>query len=115
MFSIRGATQLRTDSESEMKEKVCELISAILTENNLEESDLVHIIFSVTDDLHACNPATALRSIGFSSTPLFSTLEPTIHGMLPRTVRVLITVHKELHFFKRHVYLHGAAQLRPDR
>ncbi len=114
MVSIRGATQLDSDTKSEMQEKVCELVSALFMRNGLQDDEIVHILFTITEDLKTYNPAAALRRDGYANIPLFSMLEPTIQGMLPRVIRVLVTVDKPRTTDIKHVYLYGAAELRPD-
>lgn len=85
----------------------------ILERNSIQEDDIVSVIFSVTNDLSALNPATALRNAGYGKTvSLFSTAEPFIEGYLPAVMRVLVTYYGSAKPVS--VYLNGAELLRPD-
>ena len=114
--AIRGAVQLNRDSREEMTAKVKLLVDQMMSENSLLREDVISIIFTVTGDLRAMNPAAALRNGGaFKYTPLFCAREPEISGALPRIVRVLM--HAETESSKqdiRHIYSGGAERLRPD-
>jgi len=113
--AIRGATQLDANSATAMKEGVVELLNEIVRRNELEEAEIVSIVFSQTEDLDAENPARCLRTVGFDGVPLFCTQEPRYPDSLPRVVRVLVTAERER--WERPpapVYLGAAAGLRPD-
>jgi chorismate mutase len=84
-------------------------------ENGIAEVDIGAVIFSSTPDLDAAFPAAAARAIGWSDVPLFGTQEIANPNGVARCIRVLILWNtargqKEI----RHIYLHGAAVLRPD-
>jgi len=88
----------------------------ILNLNKLNETDIVSVIFSLTDDLNAINPCTALRKNGRTGDlALFSTQEPKIKNSLERVVRVIIHCYLEEGAKTSHVYRNGAEVLRPDR
>ena len=92
---------------------VPQLYCEILTQNAIQENDIVSVLFSVTNDLTAMNPATALRKAGLAqSVPLFSSAEPFIEGYLPSVIRILLTYYGNAD--PVHVYLNGAEVLRPD-
>jgi len=115
MRGIRGATQLREDSQEEIKAAVGELVTELLAANNLRPEDLVSILFTATQDIHATFPATAIRGMGFEAVPLICAQEMDVPGSLPLTVRVLIHANSELSQAQiTHVYQRGAAVLRPD-
>lgn len=75
---------------------------------------IVSIIFSLTADLTAANPATALRRHGYVETPLFCTQEAQVDGGMPRMLRVLLTFESLEHRRLVPIYLDGAESLRPD-
>jgi chorismate mutase len=85
--------------------------------NKLKEKDIVSIIFSVTSDLDAVNPAAALRrsSRAGGDEALFSVQEPESKNSLKRTVRVIIHCYLDEDVKVFHVYRNGAEVLRPDR
>lgn len=114
--AIRGAVQFTKDDKALITERVGFLIKKMISENGINEEQIVSIFFSITKDLKTINPAAALRSGGaFGKTPLFCAQEPDTAGAMPRVVRVLLTCEfdenvKEL----THIYLDGAEKLRPD-
>lgn len=115
IYALRGATRCRNDPE-DMALQVSALYDALTGRNNLEEEDLVSLIFSVTPDLDACNPAAALRRSGRAGElALFSLQEAPALAGLERTIRVLIHCYMEEGSVPRHVYQNGADVLRPDR
>lgn len=110
--ALRGAVCCE-DNEAGISSAVVNLYSRILTENSLSEKDIVSIQFTVTSDIKALNPASALRKQGFvENTALFCALEPCMEGSLPKTIRILI------YYYSRkkpiHIYMGGAEVLRPD-
>ncbi len=80
----------------------------------LRSRQIVSIIFSLTEDLTAANPATGLRREGFAGTALFCTQEPRIEGSMPRVIRVLVTFESPQRHETTAVYLDGAEALRAD-
>jgi chorismate mutase len=91
------------------------LYDELLYANRLNESGIVSVVFSVTGDLNAANPCSALRKSGRAGElALFSCLEPDVQGSLERTCRILIHCYLEEETKPRHVYRNGAEILRPD-
>ena len=113
LFALRGATRCLNDSLDISKQTV-ELFDELMSKNNLGEEDIVSVIFSVTGDIDAKNPATALREGGRAlNTPLFAVQEASFPGSLDRVVRLLIHCYQEAP--PVHIYRNGAEVLRPDR
>ena len=115
MYALRGA--IRCDNEAEdITRRVVELYDALVLSNRLTDEDIVSLIFSVTPDLDALNPAAALRRGGRASElALFSVAEPEVQGSLPGVIRILIHCYLPSDSKARHAYLNGAEVLRPDR
>jgi chorismate mutase len=114
LFALRGAAQCKNQAE-DITKQVGLLYDELLSQNSLEEKDIVSVIFSVTTDLDALNPATALRKYGRGEDlALFSLQEAPSQGGLPGTVRVLIHCYLEESADPHHVYRNGAEALRPD-
>jgi chorismate mutase len=90
------------------------LLKSLVKENNISPERIVSIQFTQTSDLIHMNAAAALRIAfpDYSALPLFCSQEPEVIGMLPRTVRILITWHGKGPAIP--VYLGDAALLRPD-
>lgn len=115
LYALRGAAQCE-NTIKDIKDKTAALYDELLCVNKLDEYDIVSVIFSVTGDLTAANPSSALRQSGRAAElSLFSVLEPESQGALERTLRVLIHCYLEEGTKVRHVYRDGAEVLRPDR
>jgi chorismate mutase len=113
--AIRGATCLEVDDAGHMRERVVELVQAMLDRNGLGVDDLISVIFTATADLRSDFPAAAARSVGLGDVPLLCAQELDIPGALPRVVRVLAHAQLELPRGEvSHVYLRGAEVLRQD-
>ncbi len=86
--------------------------------NGFSAPDLVSVQFTMTRDLDALNAATALRTAGtvldVSTVPLFCAQEPEVKGMMPRVVRMMVSVYMAEGSRVRNVYAGGAEKLRPD-
>lgn len=108
--ATRGAV-FTSNTFEQIKEDVCTLYIEMLKRNKIKEKDIVSVQFSLTDDLTSCNPATALRSLGFlPHTALFASREPYIDGSQKGVIRILI-----LYYGRRkpyYVYQKGAEILR---
>lgn len=98
-----------------MVERVTTLLSEMMTRNEVRHEDLISILFSATNDLHAAFPALAARRMGLGDVPLMCTQELDIDGATPRCVRVMMHLDSERpREGMRHVYLEGARGLRDD-
>jgi chorismate mutase len=113
--AIRGATRLEVDEAEHMRDRVVELVRAMLDRNGLVVDDLISVVFTATPDLHSDFPAAAARSVGLGDVPLICAQELDVAGALPRVVRVM--AHAEMQVTRAdvtHVYLRGAEVLRKD-
>ena len=113
--ALRGATTVDVDEPGHITERVVALLERILERNGVDKEDLVSILFTATDDVHAIFPAAAARTIGLGDVPLICARELDIVGGTQRCIRVLVHLstekaRRELH----HVYLEGARGLRDD-
>jgi chorismate mutase len=112
---IRGATTAEADTSGAILAATRELLARIVEANGLDAADMASALFTVTSDLTAAFPAQAAREMGWHHVPLLDAQEIPVPGSLPRCVRVLIhwNTTKEQQEIQ-HVYLRGAARLRPD-
>jgi chorismate mutase len=113
--AIRGAVQVDADEREAILEGTTELVSEVMSRNDLTPDDVISVLFTVTSDLRAEFPALAARKIGFQEVPLMCATEIPVPGALPRVVRLMM--HVETSRPRRemmHVYLRGAAALRLD-
>lgn len=116
MRGIRGAVTVDENSKEKIWQAARLLVTEILSRNELPAENLGAIIFSMTEDLTAAFPSSAIRQLpALRLVPLFDTREPAIENSLPLCIRVLILADTDAAQYKiRHVYLGGAKNLRPD-
>jgi chorismate mutase len=112
--AVRGAVKIDADTPEAIRSGVACLMYTLLEENRIRERNIVSLLFSQTGDLRSENPAAALRTRGFESVPLFCCREPDIEGMMPRVIRVLVTIRVSRFRSLKPVYVNGAERLRPD-
>jgi chorismate mutase len=112
---IRGATTVDDDTTEAILAATTELLAEIVGANDVDSHDVASALFTVTPDLTAAFPARAARNLGWRQVPLLDAQEVPVPGSLARCVRVLIHWNTtKLQSEIRHVYLRGAAALRPD-
>ena len=113
--ALRGATTVDRDSAEEIEERVATLLEELFDRNAVEHDDLISIVFTATDDIHAAFPAGAARTIGLGDVPLLCARELDVEGGTPRCIRVLVHLESDRRRDElRHVYLEGAVGLRDD-
>jgi chorismate mutase len=112
--AIRGATTVVADTGDDIRVGTGELLETIMRRNQVAVDDIVSILFSVTPDLRADFPAVAARDLGLSHTPLLCCQEIPVQGDVARCIRVMMHCYAPTSRPVRHVYLHGARQLRLD-
>jgi chorismate mutase len=112
MIALRGAVQIDEDTREAIDAAVEELCAELTRANDLDPSEIISAIFTLTPDLHAAFPAQAARAQGWGEVPMICAQEIAVAGMVPRICRVLLHVHRTKP--GQHVYLRGARALRPD-
>ena len=113
--AIRGATTVEIDEASAVRTATAELLQRIVDLNELNATDIISVLFTVTPDLRSAFPAHAARDLGWSDVPLLCTMEIPVPGAIARCIRVLLHVEtgRPRHRL-RHVYLREARRLRPE-
>ena len=112
---IRGATVSLDNTKDAIIEATKELLSKLITENNLKTEDIASIFFSVTKDLNAEFPAVAARQLGLSNTPILCLNEIDVPESLGQCIRILCHVNIDVSQSDiKHIYLKEAQSLRPD-
>jgi chorismate mutase len=112
--AIRGATQVDANERELIREATVELVTELMTRNGLVVDDVISVLFTTTPDLNAEFPAAAARKVGFEDVPLLCASEIDVPDALPRVVRLMAYVDVDRPRSEiRHVYLRGAAALRP--
>lgn len=113
---VRGATTVESNTPEEILRGTRELLALMIRLNDIEEADVASAIFTTTSDLDAEFPALAARQLGWFSTALMCQHELDVPGSLRKCIRILILWNTEKSLDEvQHVYIKGAANLRPDR
>ncbi len=113
---VRGATTVEGPSREEILAATAELLQRMVQENGIEPEDVASAMFTATPDLTAEYPALAARLMGWRDVALLCAHEMAVPGGLDRCVRILLHWNTTLPASGiEHVYIHGAANLRPDR
>src|ERR671924_107688 len=114
LHALRGATSVERNDPESIVAATRELMSELMTRNEIGVEQMVSCIFSATGDLNAEFPAVAARNIGLNRVPLLCTREIDVPGALARVIRVLIHYYADDGHKAQHVYLHEARRLRAD-
>ena len=113
--AIRGAIQVDADDRDAILEGTADLVTAVMTRNDLTPDDVISVLFTVTPDLTAEFPALAARKLGFHALPLMCATEIPVKTAMPRVVRLMAHVETDRPRAQvQHVYLRGAVALRQD-
>ena len=112
--AIRGAIDVPRDDAEAIHAAVTELVAALVKQNALGTDRIISAIFTTTPDITSMFPALAARDAGWNAVPLLCATELAVPGALPLCVRVLVHAELPVTQVVRHVYLGGAAVLRPD-
>jgi len=112
---VRGATTVDDDSAAAILAATQELLASIVQANDMATEQIASALFTVSGDLRAAFPAQAARQMGWQHVALLDAQEIPVPGSLPRCIRVLIHWNTDRPQDQiRHLYLRGAAALRPD-
>lgn len=113
--AVRGAVQVDGDDRAEILAGTTDLVTEVMTRNELTTDDVISVIFTATPDLTAEFPALAARKLGFQEVPLLCASELSVPGAMPRVVRLMMHIEtSKPRSAIQHVYLRGAAALRLD-
>jgi chorismate mutase len=113
--AVRGAIQVDANERGAILAGTTELVTEVMSRNELSTDDVISVIFSATADLDAEFPALAARKLGFGDVPLLCCREIPVPGAMPLVVRLMMHVESDLPRGQvHHVYLRGAAALRLD-
>jgi chorismate mutase len=113
---IRGATTVEANSREAILAAARELLAEMVTANDVRKENVASAYFTTTLDLNAEFPAvTARNDFGWSNVALMCGHEMDVPGSLAMCLRILLHVNTDLSQDEiKHVYLRGAAVLRPD-
>lgn len=114
-LAIRGATSVESNRAEAIVSATRELLERLVEVNDLQQENIISVIFTATPDLDRAYPANAAREIGWVDPALLCMQEMVVDGSLPRCIRVLIHYIGPLPRDQiQHVYLGRAQALRPD-
>lgn len=113
---VRGATTVERNTREDILAATLDLLQRMIDANGIEPEDVASAIFTTTPDLNAEFPALAARMLGWHDVALLCGHEMAVPGALEKCIRILIHWNttksaREI----QHVYIRGAANLRPDR
>jgi chorismate mutase len=113
--AIRGAIQVDRDDPEVIFTETGALLAEIIRRNGLNIEDIISVLFTVTPDLVSGFPAAGARGIGLTGVPMMCATEIGVPNAMQRVIRLLAHIQTERPSSAiEHVYLRGAAQLRPD-
>jgi chorismate mutase len=113
---VRGATTCEGNTREAILTATRELLELLIARNGIDPAEIASAIFTTTTDLDAEYPAVAARALGWTDTALLCGHEMAVPGSLRACIRVLIHWNTERRADEIvHVYIRGAANLRPDR
>ena len=112
---VRGAITVAENTREGIHEATSLLINTIIEANELATEDIASAFFTVTVDLNADFPARAARNLGWIYVPMICNTEIAVPGSLEKTIRILLLINTtKSQVDIKHIYLRGAAKLRPD-
>ncbi|HLF71297.1 MAG TPA: chorismate mutase [Dehalococcoidia bacterium] len=112
---VRGATTVDANSRDAILAAARELLAEMVRANAIERDDVASAYFTTTPDLDAEFPAVAARDMGWTNVALMCGHEMDVPGSLRQCLRILLHVNTDRTQDEIcHIYLRGAAVLRPD-
>ena len=116
LCALRGATTSEQNSVDSITSAVEELLSELVSRNNLIPNQIISVTFSVTSDLDACFPASiARKKSGWENIALLDCQQMFVKGDLSKCIRLLAYVSLPNEQTPQNPYLGRAKNLRPDR
>ncbi len=115
-LAIRGATTVEKNEKMCILNETKILIQKIIDMNDLQEENIVSIIFTMTRDLDEVYASVAVRELLLlNDIPLLNFEEKYIKNSLDKCIRVLMHVNTNIEKNKiAHIYLNEAKKLRTD-
>ncbi|GGS57936.1 chorismate mutase [Actinokineospora fastidiosa] len=112
--AVRGAVQVDRDDPDVVFTETRALVLEVIRRNGLATEDIISIFFTVTPDIKSGFPAAAARAVGLTDVPMLCATEIDVPNSMTRVIRLLAHVQTDRTTRIEHVYLRGAAALRPD-
>ena len=116
LCALRGATTSHHNSVESITSAVDELLSELVSRNNLLPDQIISVTFSVTSDLDACFPASiARKKAGWEKIALLDCQQMSVKGDLSKCIRLIAYVSLPTNQTPQNPYIGRAKNLRPDR
>ena len=116
LCALRGATTSENNSVESITSAVDELLSELVSRNNLIPDQIISVTFSVTSDLDACFPASiARKKSGWENIALLDCQQMSVKDDLEKCIRLLACVYLPNEQIPQNPYIGKAKNLRPDR
>ena len=116
LCALRGATTSKQNSVESITSAVEELLSELVSRNNLIPDQIISVTFSVTSDLDACFPASiARKKPGWEKIALLDCQQMSVKGDLSKCIRLIAYVSLPNDKSPQNPYIGKAKELRPDR
>ena len=91
MIVVRGAVNISSNTEDEIRKGTLELFHAVLKESGVKPSRVISLLISATPDITASYPCAAIRNSGYETLPMLCVQEMDVDRSLPLTIRFLLT------------------------
>jgi chorismate mutase len=114
LWAVRGATKSRSNNPETIIQATEELMTELMSRNDLEPERMVSCIFTSTHDLNAEFPAVAARNLGLQNVPLLCAQEIDVPGAMVSVIRTLVHYYAPADHAPAHTYLGDAQELRSD-
>jgi chorismate mutase len=113
---VRGAITVDSNTGEAILDGTRQLLAEMVRTNDIRTEDVASAYFTTTTDLNAEFPAVVARNeFGWNNIALMCGHEMDVPGSLRMCLRIMLHVNTDrLQSQINHVYLRGAAVLRPD-
>jgi chorismate mutase len=113
---VRGAITVDSNTGEAILDSTRQLLTEMVHANDILTEDVASAYFTTTTDLNAEFPAVVARNeFGWNNIALMCGHEMDVPGSLRMCLRIMLHVNTDrLQSQINHVYLRGAAVLRPD-
>lgn len=114
LWAVRGAVKVGSNDVAAILGATQELMTELMSRNDLRPEQFVSCLFTATDDLNAEFPAVAARRLGLDGVPLLCTRELDVPGAMRGVIRVMAHYYAPASHRPAHTYLGDAQELRAD-
>lgn len=110
---IRGAITVDENTAEAIRKATLELVDELVSQNGINEEQISHVIFTLTQDLNAAFPAKFAREdLSWGEVAMLCFNELDVPNAISKCLRILIVLNCDENFQPKFVYLKGAEVLR---